>query len=448
MLYTLSAAGWTLIDSLLLTYYVVFLLPPEKRIEQGLVQFVSERHVFFGLTALGAIMLFGRVVDAVADPLVAAWSDGSRARFGRRRLFLAIGGLPLALSALAVFFPPVQGSSWINTAYLALVFGAYFFSFTLYVGPYLSLIPELGHTEKERLYLTTAQGYWTLIGSALVMIGGPLLIAALMRQMPALVAYRSAILIMLVPGLLLCYAAVFAVDERRFSGAEPSTVPFRESFGRTVRNRRFLVYLVGTMALWFYFNIVRSASVSMALVLGQGGEAFASLIFTVIIVGAGLSFPLIAYLAPRVGKKRLMLAGLLLFSLSGLGFFLTGIVPVAPRIWMTGVAVVTAFPAAVLIVVPQVMLSEICGEDARLSGQRREGMFFGTQGFFMKLNLGLSGAVIAGLFSVFGHDTSDPLGVRLTPLAGAAVALLGFLVMLRYREPEGSARGEGGDGRG
>lgn len=67
--YNLSAAGWTLLDSMLLTYYIVFLLPPQERIDQGMIQFVSDRHVIGGLTALGAIMLFGRAVAAVADPL-------------------------------------------------------------------------------------------------------------------------------------------------------------------------------------------------------------------------------------------------------------------------------------------------------------------------------------------------------------------------------------------
>jgi GPH family glycoside/pentoside/hexuronide:cation symporter len=434
--YTISAAGWTLIESLLLTYYVVFLLPPQKRIDQGMIQYVSDEHVLFGLTALGTIMLFGRAVDAVADPLVASWSDRSRSRFGRRRLFLAIGGLPLALTAVAVFYPPVAEQSWINTVYLALVFGAYFFSFTLYVGPYLSLIPELGHNEKERLFLTTAQGYWTLIGSAVVMIGGPLLISALMQHMPALEAYRAAVIIMIIPGLIFCYSAVCAVDEKRFSDAEPSSVPLKESFTRTIANRRFLTYLLGNMALWFFFNTVRSSSVTMALVLGRGNEAFASVIFAVVIGGAAICFPVIAHLARRIGKKRLMLAGLLLFAVSGIGFFFTGIVPVDRKVWMVLFAAVAAFPAAVLIVVPKVMLSEICNEDSRFSGERREGMFFGTQGFFQKLNLGVSGAVIAGMFSVFGNDVDDPLGVRLVPLIASVIALIGFLVMLRYEEPD------------
>jgi len=434
--YNLSAAGWTLLDSILLTYYVIFLLPPAERVEQGMVQFVPDTRFLWGFTALGIIMLFGRIIDAAADPLVASWSDRSTASFGRRRLFLALGGVPLALSVVAAFFPPVGQTSWINAVYLGAVFGIYFFSFTVYVGPYLALIPELGHTEKQRLSMTTAQGYWSLAGSGAVMIGGPLLIARLMRSLPIIEAYQWTAVLLAVPGLLMCYSAVFAVNEKRFCSAQPSTLPLKASFTRTVTNRRFLLYLGGYMALWFYFNIIRSTTVSMVIVLGRGGEAFASLLFMTVMGVSAVCFPIVAKLSPRLGKKRLILWALIGFSVSGVCFSLTGIIPLSPNIWLIISGLFASFPIAVVMVVPNVMLSEICQEDCRLTGEHREGMFFGVQGFFMKLNLGISGAVIAGCYSVFGRDIADPLGVRLTPLVGAAAALIGLAVMLRYREPQ------------
>ena len=434
--YNLSAAGWTLLDSLLLTYYVIFLLPPSERISIGMIQYVPDTLFLWGLTALGVIMLFGRLVDAIADPFVASWSDRCRSSFGKRRLFLALGGIPLAFSAVAVFFPPHAGPTWGNTAYLALMFGVYFFCFTLYVGPYLALIPELGHTENERLSMTTAQGYWSLAGSAAVMIGGPLLIALLMRTLPATSAYQTGIVLMAIPGLLLCYSAVFAVDEKRYSKTKPSTLPLKESFIRTVSNRNFLIYLIGNMALWFHFNIIRSTSISMAIILGRGGEAFASVLFMVLIGVAAVCFPLAAYLARKFSKKTLMLAALLGFALSGILLSLTGIIPINPKTWMIIAILSAAFPAAVIIIIPNVMLSEISQDDYHKHGEQRSGMFFGVQGFFMKLNIGLSGAVIAGLYSAFGYDIAKPMGVRLTPLAGTIVALIGFAVMLSYREPK------------
>ena len=98
------------------------------------------------------------------------------------------------------------------------------------------------------------------------------------------------------------------------------------------------------------------------------------------------------------------------------------------------VAGLTGFPVAVLLVVPNVILSELSDGDFEKTGERREAMFFGVQGFFMKLNLGLSTAALALLYSLFGKDISNSLGVRLTPVVGAVIALVGLVVMTRYPE--------------
>ncbi len=127
-LYNLSTTGWVLLDSIWLTFAIAFLLPPKERVAEGMVPFVSNERFFGVITVLGAAILFGRIIDAIADPLVAFWSDCSTSRFGRRRFFLIIGGLPLAISTVLIFFPPVDHTSFINGIYLAIVFGLYFFS--------------------------------------------------------------------------------------------------------------------------------------------------------------------------------------------------------------------------------------------------------------------------------------------------------------------------------
>ena len=87
LLYNASTAGWSLLDSIFLTFYVAFLLPPKEKIAEGMVAFISNERFLGIFTVLGAVMIFGRIVDAVADPLVAYWSDRSRSALGRRRLF-------------------------------------------------------------------------------------------------------------------------------------------------------------------------------------------------------------------------------------------------------------------------------------------------------------------------------------------------------------------------
>ncbi len=432
LLYNASTAGWSLLDSVFLTFYVAFLLPPKEKIAEGMVAFISNERFLGIFTVLGAVMIFGRIVDAVADPLVAYWSDRSRSALGRRRLFLILGSLPLAVSPVLVFYPPIPATSWINGVYLAAVFGLYFFAFTLYVGPYLALIPELGHNERERLGMTTAQGYFSLLGSAIAMIGGPLLIGLYLASRGPVGAYRLTAITLVIPGFILASLAVFAVDEKRYSSARPSTLPLKESFVLTIKNRAFLIYLLANICLWFLFNIIRSSAIPVAITLVKADEAFAGTMFTLFFAAAAVCFPLIYLLVRRTGLKTVMILGLGSFAVLSVLFSLTGLVGNNPRVWVLAVAALMGFPIAVVLIVPNVILAELCEADAAKTGQRREAMFFGVQGFFMKLNLGLSTASLALLYSLFGKDIADPLGVRLSPMLGSLVAAIGLLVMTRY----------------
>lgn len=431
-LYNASTAGWALLDSIFLTFYIAFLLPPKEKIAEGMVAFISNDRFLGVFTVLGAVMIFGRIVDAVADPLVAYWSDRSRSPIGRRRLFLIVGSVPLAVCPVLVFFPPIPSTSWINGIYLALVFGLYFFAFTLYVGPYLALIPELGHTEKERLGMTTAQGYFSLVGNAIAMIGGPLLFGLYLASRGQVGAYRLMAITLAIPGFLLTYLAIFSVNEKRFSSANPSTLPLKESFLQTVKNKIFIIYLLANIALWFLFNIIRASAIPIAITLVKADEAFASTMFTLFFAAAAICFPFVNLMVRRIGLKTVMILGLGSFALLSVLFSLTGLGPINPRIWVLVVAGLTGFPIAVLLIVPNVILAELCESDAKITGQRREAMFFGVQGFFMKLNLGLSTASLALMYSLFGKDIADPLGVRVAPILGSVVAVVGLLVMTRY----------------
>jgi GPH family glycoside/pentoside/hexuronide:cation symporter len=394
-LYNLSTAGWVLLDSIWLTFAIVFLLPPKERVAEGMIPFVSNERFLGIITVLGAVMLFGRIVDAVADPLVASWTDRSTSRFGRRRFF-----------------------------------------FTVYVVPYLALIPELGHNEKARIGITTAQGYFSLIGSAVVMIGGPLLLTLFMQNTDYVGSYRKMVICLAIPGALLLYAAVFAVDEKRFSNARSSKVPLIDSFKKTVRNKAFIIYLLANMSLWFLFNIVRSSAIPIVITLMGADEAFASNMFTILFVIAAICFPVVGFLTRIRGKKVIMIISLGLFSIFSIFLSLTGLTPVNPKTWGLIFVGLMGIPTAALIIIPNVILSELCDVDYKKTGERREAMYFGVQGFFMKLNLGLSTASLALLYSIFGKDIINPLGVRLAPVLGSIVAILGLIIMTRYPEKQ------------
>ena len=176
--YNLSSAGHAIFERIFVVYTLIFFLPPDeytKIIGYNMKVFLPDNLIFGLIPIFGIILILGRVVDAVADPIIASLSDRSKSKIGRRRVFLLFGGLPLALSTVLIFFPPFPPGNFMNAFYLALICGFYFFFYTVYVAPYIALIPELKHNERDRQGMTTWQAVFMLIGAILVLLVGPIL---------------------------------------------------------------------------------------------------------------------------------------------------------------------------------------------------------------------------------------------------------------------------------
>ena len=130
-LFAAGQFGWALLSGLISNWLVYFYQPDEAAVSQGQTVFVPQGLVILGIfTVVGGITAFGRVFDAVTDPLVASWSDRCKSKAGRRIPFLKWASLPLALSTVLVFWSPIQGASWGNALFLFVMILAYYFSIT------------------------------------------------------------------------------------------------------------------------------------------------------------------------------------------------------------------------------------------------------------------------------------------------------------------------------
>jgi GPH family glycoside/pentoside/hexuronide:cation symporter len=244
--YALGNAGFQISDRIVVAVAVYFWLPPP---ESGLPALLSNEVFFGGLTAFGLARLLGGSVDSLADPLVGFASDRSRARLGRRRAFLAAGVAPMTLLPVLLFFPPGEPGSRANFVALASVLCLYYVAFTVYVAPYLALLPELARSAADRARLATllaalaapaAGGY----GAAWLLGAG---VARDLGLAPA-DAIRAVVVASSALAFALSLAPVLAVDERRFAKPAPSALSLREALSRTLRDRAFLVYLAAQIS--------------------------------------------------------------------------------------------------------------------------------------------------------------------------------------------------------
>jgi glycoside/pentoside/hexuronide:cation symporter, GPH family len=310
--------------------------------------------------------------------------------------------------------------------------GIFFWSYTTYVAPYLALIPELGHTEKERVGMTTVQALLSIVGAAVPMLGGPMLIGMFMTSSTPTQSYQYMVVIVAAIGFVLLLSAIFSVNEKKYSNAVVSKSSLIESFLKTIKNKPFVIFLGANLCNWYVFNTLRSISNHIGITLMHVSESFLTINFAILFGSAGLCFILLLVLLKKIDKKKLFVAGLISFAILSFLISFTGMVPIDPVIYAVTIYALLGFPVAVLLVIPNVFISELCDYDFKITGERREAMYFGSHGFFQKLILAIAAAVFTFLFSTFGKDIANPTGVRLSTIVCSVVALVGMFVLLAY----------------
>lgn len=444
LIYALGQFGWSLGSygaSNLISY---FYMPPD---DGGALfpPFLFRGPVLGVLTIIGLLAALGRVFDAVSDPIVAGLSDRSRSRFGKRRLFMAIGGLPFALAGLWIFTPPVSGNHPINVASLAVGLFVFYLGMTIYVVPFTAMISEIGHTRSERLTLSTLVSVaWTLgyaVGSQVY-----LLQSGLESRYGPTTAFQIAIGAFAVISAVCMYLPVFAIDEKRYARpTESHESPFR-ALASALRNRDFLTFSLADLMYWMALTITQLGVSYFVVVLLGLEKQFASILLNALFVGSFICYIPVNRAARRFGKKRVMIISFVLLGLMFVAFFALGRVSAPAFVQAAVIVILAAFPIATFGILPTAILADVSTADGHTSGSHKAGVFFGTRNFVRKLGISLANLIFPSLL-LLGSTAENPAGVRLAAVLAAVLCGVGFLAFLFYDErriDEVLAREEGG----
>jgi len=422
ILYGIGSFGASLLQQTVLLWVFYYYAPPAG---QGLPLRVSAS--LLGL-ALGA----GRVVDALADPPVAYLSDRLRLPFGRRRPFI-IAGAPLLAIAFALLWMPPGGLDRVgNFLYLGTVLGAFYFLFTVVMNPYTALLPEITPSGSGRVEMAAWQAGFSLVGTATAFVGSSALIARFGFPVMGLV---------LAPlGLAALWTPAVSVRERIVPEAP---VAFQPAARAVLRSRPFQIFLLGLTLLWFGLSMVNLSlalvvTVLMGLPRGSVGSVLAGSIAVTL-----LSFPVIARTTHRVGKRRALLAVMVLAAVVVPFIGLIGVLPLGiPASWQGYLLIALAGPPiAGLFVLPNALLADIAEDHGRSTGHRSEGMFFALQGVVFNGTTSLAAVVLGLLLARLGYAPGNALGLRVVPLVAAVAVTLGAAVFTRFPETTASRDG-------
>ncbi len=431
--YASGMLGWSLMTGIYMVMLIYFYDPPAK---QGLVSLIPNVRVFGLVTLLALVMAAGRLFDAVTDPLIAQFTDQSKNPKGRRIPLMRFAVIPTVVFGCLMYMPlNDHRASMGNVVWLSMMQFGFFLSMTLYNIPYNALLPELGHTSKEKMRLATYQGVALLIGLVLAAAFLQLseYLAENMNVVKKIRAYQYAIwFYTALAGICLAIPA-WLIDEKRYCIAKPATTPIRIAIRETFQNPHFKFFLVADFSYNTAMAIVYSSLLYYVTVLLLQPDSFGSTLMGTMILGAVVFLVFLPYAVRKFGKKILINFSFLMLGITLLAIFFLGRYPIDLRVQGYIISGMTCIPLAIMSILPSALLAEISDLDGKQSGEQKEGLYFAVRNLSQKMGQTIGMIVIAILIQ-FGKDPGNDLGVRMTGLVGVVLCAIAAMTFSFFRE--------------
>lgn len=424
--------GWAMLSGIISNWLVYFYQPDEAAISQGQTVFIPQGLAILGIiTVIGGITALGRVFDAFTDPMIASLSDRCTSKNGRRIPFLKWASLPLALATVLVFWSPVNEKSWINAVFLLVMVLAYYLFITAYCTPYNALISELGHTQQERLNISTAISFTFIAGTAVAYLA-PAIWGIFVPALGRVGAIRLTFTVMAAIAWLCMLVPVFCIREKEYVNTVPVQESAFHSLAATFRNGEFRKFVGSDIFYWIALTMFQTGLPFFVTSLLKLPETMTTLYFVGMTALSVLFYLPVNKLTPKFGKKRMLLFAFVMFSTA---FFYTGFmgkIPFLPAAAQGFVLMVfAALPMAIFGILPQAMVADIAESDSVTTGSNREGMFFAARTFAFKLGQSLSMLIFTAVSTI---GTGTGTGYRVAAFGAALFCGIGAVLLVFYNE--------------
>lgn len=383
-------------------------------------------------TLVGTATLFGRIVDGVADPMVANWSDNIRGkRMGRRLPFMLLGTLPMILCFLMVWLTPqVAQTELARFIWLFIFLNGFYFFYTVVVNPYFALLPEIAKDDKQRIFIQSFVSVFGIVGMGIALGASGFLINAIGYLGAGAVLSVICALVMVVP------AVVIKVNKDYVPAPAPNQTKnlFKNIVG-AFQNDKFVKYIIGFATFFIGFQLIQYNLAFVTTVSLGLAKGMSSTLFIVSVVCALAFIPVYNVFVKKFGTVKSLMISMASYALVALLIMaLPNIKGIPGTALGFALMALLGFPYSGLMVIPNVLVSEIIDDDYKRFAVRREAMFFGVQGLVNKLATAFASFAVGVLHDILGSTANQPLGITVVAPIAAAFSLVGFFVMVRLNK--------------
>lgn len=372
-------------------------------------------NIGLGLSAfwLGVILIFPRLWDAVSDPVMGHLSDNTRTRWGRRRPYIFIGGLLVAISFAGMWWVPDELGEWGQLGFILAGLLIFFTACTMFEIPHGALGMEMSKDPHERTRLFSSKSFfgnlfamgtpWLLFFAGLEVVrgtGGTLVDG--MR-------YLSIIIAALMLPLILWW--FWGTREPGYTNTQnQERGHFWTNMKVALRNKTFLclVLIIFTLAMGFNFVVLFNYYISIYYLFGGDPYAAGALLGingTIwAVTGLAAVFPL-NWISTRIGKRKTLLLAIGLMCAAQL----SKIVCYNPELPYLVIIPTILLSAGMLMffTLGSSMLGDICDEDELNTGTRSEGSYYSVYWWFIKMGTAFASFVTGALLLTTQFDETQ-----------------------------------------
>lgn len=376
-------------------------------------------NISLGLSAfwLGVILIIPRLWDAVSDPIVGHLSDNARTRWGRRRPFILVGGILVAIffvmlwwipkgEMVRAWFPTESGFQWFQLGYILFALLLFFTACTIFEIPHGALGMEMTSDPHERTRLFSAKSF---VGNLFAM-STPWLFA--LANMPFFkgpggneadgMRYVSLMVAAILIPLTIWW--FFSLKEPGFKRVTTQKkTPFWQDMKHAMSNRNFIMLTLTIFTLAMGFNFVNLLGSYIPIFYVFGGDKVAGAYLLGIngtvwaVTGLLAVFPL-NWISPKIGKRKTLMVAILLMATAQLSKIVC-YNPTYPYLIIIPTMLLSA-GMLFFFTLGSSMVGDICDEDDLKTGVRTEGSFYSIFWWFIKMGTALA-SFVAGALIVF-----------------------------------------------
>lgn len=393
-------------------------------------------------TLIGAGWTAYGIWNAINDPWAGQLSDRTRTRWGRRRPWIAALTLPLAISFVLLWTPPTGWQKMPLFWYFLINVLVFDTLWTFVIMNWTALFPEMYPDSGERAEVSGWRQLFSVLGLILGIALTPLIYETLSWG-------GMGILFGTITAVSLLVSLLGSRERPEFSVEE--SLPFSEALKATLANRSFLwflatnlfvqfVFLMSAAVVPFYAKYVLGIRAPLGVFLFGTWLELEPGLQTSLLLGAAflVSLPMLylwTRLAQRYGARQALMAACLIFALALIPLFL------ATNFW-SGIAATASMGIGLagLLMLTDLLIADVVDEDELTTGVRREGMFFGMNGFIIRFAYSMQGLILGNVLAVTGYSAdlveqpaSAVAGIRFLMAGIPMIALLiAFLAARAY----------------